>query len=295
MTINLGAQVASTQHMRRYDFSISSDSLSKTRSRRHSKKFGLIFLSLVTVSTLFFLGPIDAHAADFTVAQIKHQLALGQGNLKGKDLSGLDLSGIDFRGADLSGANLFASKLVSANFSGANLSRATLNGAWLMGTNFTSANLVGASLLSVVILGGEVKEMPNFAGANLSEVRMIADLPRANLAGANLSRARIGVNIKNQGMGQMRTDLTGANLYTANLSGADLNRSLLEFADLRGAHLENANLYAVKLGGADLTGADISGADFTEADLRATILKNVKGKDTAKGLNKAINRDKIIF
>ena len=73
MIINLGAQVASTQHMRRYDFSISSDSLPKTGSRRHSKKFGMIILSMVMVSALFFFGLIDAHAADFSVAQIKQQ------------------------------------------------------------------------------------------------------------------------------------------------------------------------------------------------------------------------------
>ena len=53
-----------------------------------------------------------------------------------------------------------------------------------MGTNFAGADLSGSSMLGLVILGGQVKEKPNFAGANLSGVRMIADLPGADLQGA---------------------------------------------------------------------------------------------------------------
>ena len=191
----------------------------------------------------------------------------GRPGWRGRDLSDLDLSNIDFRRADLSGANLFGARLVSSNLAGAKLARANLNGAWLMGAKFTGADLSGSSMLSLVILGGPVKEKPDFAGANLSGVRMIADLPGADLHGANLSRAKLGVDMRNQGMGQMRTDLSGANLAGANLRDADLSRSLMAFADLKGADLRGANLFGVKLSGADLTGASIAGADFTEADL----------------------------
>ena len=119
-------------------------------------------------------------AADLTADQVRQLLATADldrpADLTGKDLSDLDLSNIDFKRANLSGANLFASRLVSSNLAGAKLARANLNGAWLMGTKFAGADLSGSSMLSLVILGGQVKDKPNFAGANLSGVRMIADL-----------------------------------------------------------------------------------------------------------------------
>src|SRR4029077_20462876 len=127
--------------------------------------------------------------------------------ISGKDLSDLDLGGLDFRRTGLRGANLFASKLVSSDLRGANLEGANLNGAWLMGADFTDAQLRGASMLSLVVLGGEVKKMPSFKNADLRGIRMIADLPGADLSGSILGQAHIGVEIKNQGMGQMRTDL----------------------------------------------------------------------------------------
>src|SRR5437762_8987292 len=87
-------------------------------------------------------------------------------------------------------------------------------------------------------------------------------------------------------MGQMRTDLSGANLAGANLSHADLNRSLMTFADLKGADLRGANLYRVKLSGADLTGANIAAADFTEAKQGGSIWR----KRTALQWPKEIDR-----
>jgi uncharacterized protein YjbI with pentapeptide repeats len=193
------------------------------------------------------------------------------------------------------GANLFGTRLVSSNLAGAKLRRANLNGAWVMGANFAGADLSDSSMLSLVIIGGPVKDKPNFAGANLSGVRMIAELAQADLRGADLSRARLGVDIRNQGMGQMRTDLSGANLSGANLREADLNRALVMFADLKGADLRGANLFRAKLSGADMAGADVAGADFTEADLEGTVLKGTKGLDTAKGMDKATNRDRAVY
>jgi uncharacterized protein YjbI with pentapeptide repeats len=213
-------------------------------------------------------------AADLSADQVREILSKAStdasADLAGKDLSDLDLSHLDLRKANLAGANLFGTRLVASNLEGAKLARANLNGAWLMGTKFAGADLSGSSMLSLVIAGGPINEKPNFAGADLSGVRMIADLPAADFHGANLSRARLGVDIKNQGMGQMRTDLSGANLAGANLQDADLNRSLMLFANLKGADLRSANLYRVNLSGADLTGADIANADFTEADIEGT-------------------------
>src|SRR5437899_3362190 len=239
------------------------------------------------------------HAADFTAAQVRDLLATADRNtpvdLAGKDLSDLDLNDIDFKRANLSGANPFGARLVSSNLAGAKLVRANLNGAWLMGTKFAGADLSGSTMLGLVILGGTVKEKPNFAGANLSGVRLIADLPGTDLRGADLSRSKLGVDIRNQGMGQMRTDLSGANLAGADLHEADLNRALLMFADLKGANLKGANLFRAKLSGADLTGADVAAADFTEADLEGTVFRDVKGLDATKGMDTATNRDKAIY
>ena len=131
------------------------------------------------------VGPLCCAAADLTADQVRELLAKADrdrpADLAGKNLSDLDLSNIDFKGANLTGANLFASRLVSSNLAGAKLTRANLNGAWLMGATFAGADLSDSSMLSLVILGGQVKEKPNFAGANLSGVRMIADLPGADL------------------------------------------------------------------------------------------------------------------
>ncbi len=123
-------------------------------------------------------------------------------------------------------------------------------------------------------------------------MRIIAELDGTDLSHANLSKARLGVDIKNQGMGQMRTNLTKANLEGANLSQADLNRTLLRFANLKGADLRGADLFRADLSGADLTGADLSGADFTEADIAGTILRNVRGLDAVKGFDRAAHRER---
>ncbi|TMG84373.1 MAG: pentapeptide repeat-containing protein, partial [Betaproteobacteria bacterium] len=45
---------------------------------------------------------------------------------------------------------------------------------------------------------------------------------------------------------------------------------------------------------ADLSGADIAGTDFTEADLEGVVFKGVKGIEAARGMDKALNRDKAV-
>ena len=153
-----------------------------------------------------------------------------------------------------------------------------------MATDFRGADLSDTSILSPVVLGGEVKERPNFAGVNLSGSRIIADFPGTNFSGANLTHAHMQVNIKNQGMGQMRNELTGANFSGANLSEADFGRSMMDFTNLTNANLRNTNFYRVNLSGSNLSGADITGADFTEAILIDVPLRDAKGLDQARGL-----------
>ena len=59
---------------------------------------------------------------------------------------------------------------------------------------------------------------------------------------ADFTGAKMGADMKNQSMGLMRTDLSGANLSGADFSGADLGRALLRFANLTGAKLIGASL-----------------------------------------------------
>jgi uncharacterized protein YjbI with pentapeptide repeats len=207
-------------------------------------------------------------------------------NFSGKSLENLDLSNLDFKGANLSHANLFAAKLVGDNFTGANLSGAKLDLAWIMRANFTDANLSEASLLGLVVSSGldySAAEAPTFKGADFAGAHIIARLGRFDLQGANFTGAKMAPDMRNQSMGLMRSDLSGANLIRANFSRADLGWALLRFAKLTGANLTGANLFAADLSGADLSGADLTGANATDADFGGAVLTNTRGLDTMKG------------
>jgi uncharacterized protein YjbI with pentapeptide repeats len=234
---------------------------------------------------------------DSVIGIIRDTASSDRPKLAGHDLSGLDLSNVDFRRADLSGANLFGAKLVGANLAGTDLSGATLDAAWLMRANFAGANLTRASLFGPVVyptLQVAPADAPNFARANLSGARIIARLSRVDMRESNLAGARMGVDMRNQPMGQMRMDLSGADLSGADLSAADLDRAVITFAKLAGANLGKARLSHADLSGSDLTGADLTGADMTEADLYGTVMKDVRGLDQATGFEQARNREKII-
>jgi len=245
--------------------------------------------------------PIECETAQLTAESvlktIHNATAAKPPQLAGQDLSGLDLTGVDFRQADLRGANLFGAKLVGANLAGTNLSGATLDAAWLMRANFKGASLANASLFGPVVyptLDVSPTEAPNFENADLTAARIVARLSRVNMRGSNLAGARMGVDMRNQPMGQMRVDLSGSDLSGANLTDADLNRAVVTFVNFTNASLRKANLFRADLSGSDLTGADLTGADVTEADLYGTIMKEVRGFDEMTGLDKARNREKII-
>jgi uncharacterized protein YjbI with pentapeptide repeats len=209
--------------------------------------------------------------------------SLAMSDLSNLDLSDLDLSGADLHGANLTGATFFGTRLVKADLHGAQLDHANLNGAWVMGTNFDGASLRGASMIGLVVLGGEVKTRPTFRNADLSEVRVIAELDTADLTGARLEHLRGGVNIRNQGMGQDRLNLSGARLVGAHMSGADVNRALLRFADLSGADLRGANLFRTDFSGAHLNGADLRDADIREVIFDGADLTDAKMPVPATG------------
>lgn len=219
-------------------------------------------------------------------------------DLAGKDLSKLDLSGLDFKRANLAHADLFGAKLIGAKLAGVDLRFARLDLAWIMRADFTGADLSHASLFGPIVAPGldppAPGDAPRFAGADFTGARVIARFAGFDLRGARFTDAKLGVDVRNQPMGQMRNDFTGADLSGAVLAGADLNRAVLAFAKLRGADLAGANLFRADLSRADLTGADLAGANLAEADLDGTVLAGVKHLDRAKGLDKALNADKAV-
>jgi uncharacterized protein YjbI with pentapeptide repeats len=236
----------------------------------------------------------SAWGADLSAAQVREIVAGATldmpADLSGRSLDNLDLSNLDFKRANLSGANLFGAKLDSADLSSVNLSGAKLDLAWIMRANFTNADLSKASLLGLVVSSGlEIRptEAPIFKGAKFSGAHIVARLSRFDLSGADFTNAQLAPDLRNQSMGLMRTDLSGANLSAANFSKADLSFALLRFVNLTGAVLTGAKLVGADLAGADLTGADMTDADVTEADLEQAILSNVRGLDTVKGLSSA--------
>ena len=106
------------------------------------------------------------------------------------------------------------------------------------------ANLSNASLFGPVVSSGldtSPAEAPVFRSANFSGARVIARLSRFDLRGANFTDAKMGADMKNQSMGLMRTDLSGADLTGANFTNADLGRALMRFAKLSGADLSGAS------------------------------------------------------
>ncbi len=242
------------------------------------------------VCLLIFAIYTPARGADFSIEEVHAALAAAAGqpiDFSGKSLEGLDLSGLDLRRANLAGTNLYGAKLVGADLAGANLTGAKLDLAWIMRTNFTGADLSKASLQGMVVSYGleiEPADAPIFKGANFTAARIVARFSRLDLSGVNFAKALMGADMRNQSMGLMRTDLSGANLANANFAAADLGRASLRFANIAGANLAGANLSGADLSGADLTGADLSNIDASDADFDNAVVKDAKGLDTAKGL-----------
>jgi uncharacterized protein YjbI with pentapeptide repeats len=199
-------------------------------------------------------------------------------DFSGKDLSYQDLSGLDLRHARFVDTNLFGADLRGANFSGADLTDAYLNLARIENTNFSHANLTNATMFQPIY------EKNIFKGAKLVNARIIGTLGAVDMSDADVRNGRLGLDIGNQPMGQMRLDAVGGNFANSNFSGADMNRSNLIFSNFTNANLSNTNLFRADFSKADLTGADLTGADLGEAVLDGTILKDVKGLDTVKGM-----------
>jgi len=95
------------------------------------------------------------------------------------------------------------------------------------------------------------------------------------LVGAKLVDLKGGADMRNQPMGLMRTDLTGA--------------------DLTGSNLTGANLQHARLVRANLTNTTLTRVDVTNADVNSAIFRGARGRDSMIGWNKTINADQAIL
>lgn len=225
--------------------------------------------------------------ADMTRADLETAIAkLKDGDIL--DLSGKRLNRLDLSGLDLTRTHLQAARLNGTNLKGAKLDGVVLDAAWALKSDFTGASLIGAGLFQTQLMDAKLD------GANFAHAMVGADMSRASLVKANFEKAMLAPDLTNQSMGLMRGVLKGANLEGASFKGANLARSAFEFANLKGANFEGANLAGAELGGADLTGANIAGATLEGADVDSTKLIQLKGAETAKGLDKAKNFAKAI-
>lgn len=198
------------------------------------------------------------------------------------DFSNKDVGYLDFNGRDLThcimfNTSFFGADLRNANLSGANLQRAYLNLARLEKTNFTGANLNEATIFQPIF--GDT----NFRAANLTGARIIGTLGKVDMSRAILKEGRLGLDVGNQPMGQMKFDSSGGNFEKSDFENADLNIASFIFGNLKGANLRNTNLYRAELIQADLTGADLTGADLTDAEVDGANFRDVKGLDSVKG------------
>jgi uncharacterized protein YjbI with pentapeptide repeats len=102
-------------------------------------------------------------------------------------------------------------------------------------------------------------------GAYLTGASLRGNL-RGNLSGAELTRANLsGANLSD-------SDLTHATLVGADLSEADLRGASLKKAGLKRANLTHTDLSGADLTEAFLTGADLTRATLTRANLRGVVL-----------------------
>lgn len=242
--------------------------------------------------------------ADFTVREITQQLFNAKPGERldyaGRDLTYLDLSGLDFKQAKLARSDLYGVDLTGSDLKGADISNARLDRAVLIRTDMSGANLRGTTIFRPTVysdMQNDHADAPRFAGANLTGIRVQADLSGADFRGADLTYADFSPLEARPGQGTLvtlaRNVLKSCNFSGAILRHADLTRSVLMFSSMVGADLTGARLVEADLSKVDFSGANLTGADVTDADFDGANLAGVKGLATVKGLDKARNLDKV--
>jgi uncharacterized protein YjbI with pentapeptide repeats len=162
----------------------------------------------------------------------------------------------------------------------------------------SGANLTGATIFRPTIysdLSTKPSDAPRFSGANLSNVRVQAELSGSDFRGADMTDADFFPLERRAGEGTMATTYKNVLKYCdfsgARLHGAHMQRTVMWFAKFTGSDLTGADFTDADLARADFSGADVSGAIFTRANLEGANLAGVRGLDTAIGLDQAVNLD----
>lgn len=249
--------------------------------------------------------PVPQNDADFTVREITTALFKAKPgerlDYSNHDLTYLDLAGLDFKAAKLSHADLYGTDLTGSNLKGTDLSHTRLNRSVLIRADLSGADLTGATIFRPTVytdLASDLSDAPRFSGANLTGIRVMANLSGASFRGANLTKANFSPLEARPGQGTITTlaknVLKSCDFSGAKMEGVNFDRADLTFSRFVGADLRNANLAKADLSKTDLSGADLTGADLTDADLYGANLTGVKGLDTVKGLASALNLDKAL-
>lgn len=278
-----------------------------TNAARTHLARGLILAAALAIGTPVVAEETEpvSPAADMTVREITAGLFKAKPgevlDYSNHDLTYLDLSGLNFKGAKLAKSNLYGADFSGANLRGTDMSGTRLDRATLIRADFSGANLSGASILRPTVytdLTENIADAPRFAGANLTGIRVMANMSGADFHGADLTNANFTPRELRPGQGTLstlaRNMLKSCDFTKAILRNANLDHAVLTFARFAGADLTGANLTDADLARADFTGADLTGADLTGADLDGATLLGVKGLDTVKGLATALNFDKTI-
>ncbi len=241
--------------------------------------------------------------ADFTVREITSALFKAKPgeriDYSNHDLTYLDLAGLDFKGATLAHSDLYGTDFTGANLKGADLSHTRLNRAVLIRADLSGADLSGATIFRPTVytdMRSDLADAPHFSGANMTGVRVMANLSGADFRGANMAGADFSPLESRPGQGTitslMKNVLKSCDFSGAELKGANFDRADLTFARFVGANLKGANFAKADLSKVDFAGADLTDSDFTGADLYGANLGSAKGLDTVKGLATAVNIDK---
>ena len=268
-------------------------------------RIAAILLSLMACAQLAHSedsGPVSPDS-DFSAHHITNALFKAvpgeRVNFSGRDLTYLDLSDLNFKGAILARSDFYGTDFTGANLSGADLSQTRLDRSVLIRADLSGANLTGATIYRPTIysdMTSLLSDAPRFAGANLTSVRVQAELSGADFRGANLTDANFSPLEVRPGQGTLVTlsrnvlkscDFSGARLHNANLT-----RAVLLFSRFTGADLSGAKLAGADLSRTDFSGADLTGADLTDADLDGANFVGAKGLDTVIGLATTHNLDR---
>lgn len=250
------------------------------------------------------LGPVSMHAevSAHAITTLLHKAKSGERpDLSGKFLVYLDLAELDFKSANLARSDFYGTDFTDANLSGVDLSHTRLDRSVLIRTNLSGANLTGATILRPTIysdLASKTSDAPRFSGANLSNVRVQAELSGSDFRGADLTEANFFPLEGRPGEGTMTTTYKNILKYCdfsgARLHGAHMQRTVMWFAKFTGADLTGADFTDADLSRADFAGADISGAVFTRANFEGASFVGVKGLHEAIGLDQSINLDRAV-